>query len=181
MKIYTKKGDKGTTSLVGGKRVSKTHPRLEAYGTVDELICYIGLLRDQKISVILKTKLLQIQSDLMIIAALLACEDCEAFNKLSKISNSQIKFLEEEIDKMEEKLTPLTSFILPGGNEAVSVCHIARTLCRRAERRALEIKMNEKENDLVLMYLNRLSDYLFVLARIISKETKSIETLWIKK
>lgn len=178
MKIYTKTGDSGTTSLIGGKRVPKFHERIEAYGTVDELICHIALVRDLIQHATISEKLIFIQDRLMTCAAILAtdCEDCNI--KLPKFSEKDIEIIEKEIDEMEKQLEPLKSFILPGGHPTVSQCHIARTICRRAERKALALSQNYKVDDFVLKFLNRLSDYLFVLARFISKLNKANEIPW---
>jgi cob(I)alamin adenosyltransferase len=177
-KIYTKTGDAGTTSLLGGKRVPKYHDRIESYGTVDELISYIGLIRDQDISNIHKDFLLWIQDRLMVVAAILAadCENCE--HKVPELPDSDIVKIEEMIDRLEKELPKLDSFILPGGHTIVSFTHIARNVCRRAER--LSIKVNETTNccQTAVKLLNRLSDYLFVLARKIGKEKKIEEIKW---
>jgi cob(I)alamin adenosyltransferase len=178
MKIYTKTGDKGTTSLIGGKRVPKYNPRIEAYGTIDELISYIGLLRDQEISGKIKADLLSIQDKLMTCAAVLAmdCEDCEI--KIPELKVADITFLEKEIDAMENELEPMRSFIIPGGHTIVSYCHIARTICRRAER--ITIKLSDELNvpESILKYINRLSDYLFVLSRKLGKDLHINEIPW---
>jgi ATP:cob(I)alamin adenosyltransferase len=178
MKIYTKTGDKGTTSLIGGKRVPKHNPRIEAYGTIDELISYIGLLRDQPIGEPLKEALLKVQDRLMVCAAVLAtdCDDCTI--KIPEIKDIDITFLEHEIDRMENELEPLRSFIIPGGHTVVSYCHIARTICRRAERITIKLSEDSIVPDSIIKYINRLSDYLFVLARKIAKDFKVNEIPW---
>ena len=169
MKIYTKTGDSGITSLIGGKRVPKFHERIEAYGTVDELICHVALLHDLIQNPAISKSLTFIMDRLMICASILAT-DCEGDNiKPPKFSKNDIEILEKEIDEMEKQLEPLKSFILPGGHPTVSQCHIARAICRRAERKALVLSQNYKVDDLVLKFLNRLPDYLFVLARYIAK------------
>jgi cob(I)alamin adenosyltransferase len=181
MKIYTKTGDTGTTSLIGGKRVQKFHERIEAYGTVDELISHVGLLRDQINENSIKEKLLFIQDKLMTCATILAT-DCEGCNlKLPVLIDSDIEKLENEIDEMEKQLEPLHSFVLPGGNIVVSQAHICRTVCRRAERYSLALSQNYKVDELVIKFLNRLSDYLFVTARYISKLQNAEETAWSPK
>ena len=186
MKIYTKTGDKGTTALFGGTRVPKHHLRIESYGTVDELNSYIGLIKDKSPKEPLKKTLLKIQSDLFILGAMLATPPEKETLKsgkerlnIHKITDTSIQFLENEIDVMNESLPQMTHFILPGGHETVSFCHITRCVCRRAER--LSVALNEEEpiNDTVLMYLNRLSDYLFVLARKLSQKLKVEEVKWI--
>jgi len=178
MKIYTKTGDKGETSLIGGTRVPKYHDRIEAYGTIDELISYIGLIRDQQIDDYYKKILIQIQDRLMTCASIIAtdCENCKV--KIPKLYNTDIESLEKEIDTMESKLKPLTSFILPGGHTTVSYCHIARNVCRRAERNSLKVKDQFKNSEKVIQYLNRLSDYLFVLSRKLSVDLGAQEIPW---
>lgn len=178
MKIYTKTGDKGTTSLIGGKRVAKYHPRIEAYGTVDELMSFIALLRDQDIPEESKANLLEILDRLMSCASILAadCTDCNV--KIPQIPISDIDFLENEIDRMEATLEPLTSFVLPGGHPAVSLCHVARTICRRAERLAIQLSEETPVPENVIKYLNRLSDYLFVSSRFFGKYHKIQQINW---
>ena len=187
MKIYTKTGDTGTTSLIGGKRVKKNNLRIESYGTIDELNSYIGLIKDQKgIGNDDKNSLLKIQHELFVIGAMLAtAPDKETLKNgkervtISKINKHSILFLEEEIDKMDEKLPQMTHFILPGGHQTVSFCHIARCVCRRAERLSVELNEKEKVSNELIIYLNRLSDYLFTLARKLSKELLVDEIKWI--
>ena len=178
MKIYTKTGDKGTTALVGGTRVLKCHPKVEAYGTVDELISYIGMIRSYPISSHYTKVLLHIQIVLMNCSAHLA-SDGNAKNKLPEIKPVDIELLEVEIDAMVEQLEPLRSFILPGGAPIASFAHIARTICRRAERSALRLNEEEEINENVIKYLNRLSDYLFALARKLQKDEGVKEDLWL--
>lgn len=186
MKIYTKTGDKGTTSLIGGVRVSKHHIRIEAYGTVDELNSYIGLIRDQKIDALLSEVLIKIQTQLFTLGAMLATPSEKEFMKsgkerlkIEKINPTSILLLENEIDKMNEDLPPMTHFVLPGGHQSVSFCHIARSICRRAERIASLLNETEKIDQQILIYLNRLSDYLFVLARKLTYDNKAEEIKWI--
>ena len=178
MKIYTKTGDKGTTSLIGGKRVPKYNPRIEAYGTIDELISYIGLIRDQDINEKIKASLLSVQENLMVCAAILAtdCEDCKI--KIPELKETDITLLETEIDAMESELEPMRSFIIPGGHQIVSYCHIARTICRRAERIAIKLSDELHVPELILKYINRLSDYLFVLSRKLGKDLHINEIPW---
>jgi len=177
-KIYTKTGDKGETSLIGGTRVPKYHDRIEAYGTVDELISYLGLIRDQKIDDHIISKLIEIQDRLMTCASILAtdCDNCKV--KIPELNENDIKSLESEIDKMEKDLPPLTSFILPGGHTTVSYCHIARNVCRRAERLSIKVQNQFKNSEKVIQYLNRLSDYLFVLSRKLSTDLYAKEIPW---
>ncbi|TXE12052.1 cob(I)yrinic acid a,c-diamide adenosyltransferase [Seonamhaeicola algicola] len=186
MKIYTKTGDKGTTALFGGTRVPKHHIRIESYGTVDELNSYIGLIRDQNIQEQCKNTLIKIQHELFTVGAILATDPEKAVLKngkerlnIDKITNEQIAHLEHEMDIMNEALPPMTHFVLPGGHQTVSFCHIARCVCRRAERLATALNETEPINNNVLMYLNRLSDYLFVLARKLSQTLQANEVKWI--
>lgn len=186
MKIYTKTGDKGTTALFGGTRVSKHHIRIDSYGSIDELNAWLGLIRDQEIASHSKKLLAVIQDKLFTIGAILATDPEKALLKsgkerlnIPKIDASDIELLEKEMDAMNESLPPMTHFILPGGHTTVSYCHIARTVCRRAERMATQLFEKEPFEENVLSYINRLSDYLFVLARKLSKDLKADEIKWI--
>ena len=186
MKIYTKTGDKGKTSLFGGTRVPKYHLRIEAYGTVDELNSYIGLIRDQKIDEHTHNVLIKIQNELFTLGSMLATAPEKEILKngkerlnISKVSNESILFLENEMDVMNESMPPMTHFILPGGHTTVSYCHIARCICRRAERITTQLNDESPLNEQILMYLNRLSDYLFVLARKLSFDNNAQEIKWI--
>ena len=188
MKIYTKTGDKGTTALFGGTRVPKHHIRIESYGTIDELNSHIGLIRDQAIDLIHKKVLMEIQDRLFTVGAILATDPEKATLKngkdrlnIPKISESDIKLLEDNMDNMNAALPPMTNFVLPGGHQTVSFCHIARTVCRRAERLASHLNDLEPFQPETLMYINRLSDYLFVLARKLSHELQAEEIKWIPK
>ena len=188
MKVYTKTGDTGTTALFGGTRVSKHHIRIESYGTVDELNSHIGLIRDQEINSHYKDVLIEIQDRLFTVGAILATppekETLKSGEKRLQnlgIKESDIEFLEQEIDKMEESLPPMTHFVLPGGHTTVSYCHIARCVCRRAERLAVHLNDIEPTDELVIKYLNRLSDYLFVLARKLSLDLRTEEVQWIPR
>lgn len=178
MKVYTKTGDKGTTALFGGARVSKSHDRINAYGTIDELNSYIGLVRDQEVNQKRKTVLVEVQDRLFTIGSILATEPGNSKVKIPRLINEDIELLEKEIDKMEEELPPMKSFILPGGHTAVSFCHVTRCICRRAERLVVALNDHEPVDEKVIQYLNRLSDYLFVLARKMSKELDAEETPW---
>jgi len=178
MKIYTKTGDKGQTSLVGGKRVSKTDLRIEAYGTVDELISLIGLLRGYKLDNPLKEFLYSIQKDLMIVASMLASDNAGTIKSLPALNKEATRNLEKAIDNMNDGLKPLYAFIIPGGSKEAATCHIARTVCRRAERSLLRIQPFIKKYEPVERYLNRLSDYLFVLSRKILSDQNLPEVLW---
>ena len=186
MKVYTKTGDKGTTALFGGTRVPKNHIRIESYGTVDELNSYIGLVRDQEIAAHYKEILIRIQDRLFTIGAILATPPEKELLKngaqrlnIPKIVESDIELLENEIDEMEEALPPMTHFVLPGGHPIVSYCHISRCVCRRAERLAVHLDQNEPIDGHVIKYLNRLSDYLFVLARKLTSDLHATEVKWI--
>jgi len=181
LKIYTKTGDAGETSLIGGKRVPKYHNRIEAYGTVDELLSYVGLLRDSCKHAEIEANLLQLQERLMVVSAILAsdCDDCKV--KLPALYPDDILFLEKEIDRMDETLEPLSSFIIPGGHVAVSHCHVTRTICRRTERIVIKLAEETQVPEIVVQYLNRLSDYFFVLARFLSSHFKVVEHPWLPK
>lgn len=177
MKIYTRGGDRGYTSLIGGKRVPKNHPRIEAYGSMDELISVIGLLREMYNEPYYNDMLTHIQDRLMVASSILAVEEEDGMTGLPFLEPDDIRKLELEIDRMEEKLPPLRNFILPGGDKAVAVCHIARTTCRRVERNCTGLGPGKRLEDIVI-YLNRLSDFLFVLSRYISKEKNIKEIPW---
>ncbi|MEP3211492.1 MAG: cob(I)yrinic acid a,c-diamide adenosyltransferase [Maribacter sp.] len=186
MKIYTKTGDKGTTALFGGTRVAKHHMRIESYGTIDELNSWLGLIRDQVIDAHSKKTLALVQDKLFTVGAILATDPKKAVLKngkerlnIPKIDASDIELLEKEMDIIDAKLPQMTHFILPGGHTTVSYCHIARTVCRRAERMASLLNEHEPFDAQVLMYLNRLSDYLFLLARKLSSDLQVEEIKWI--
>lgn len=178
-KIYTKTGDKGTTGLLGGTRLPKHHIRIEAYGTVDELNSHLGLLRDvikdeSKIEL-----LLEIQDRLFTMGSHLACDPAmESKMQLPEITEADVLRLEEDIDNMNALLPEMKSFVLPGGHPNVSHCHIARCVCRRAERAVLRLAENEHVNELHYKYLNRLSDHLFMLSRHVSMQLHAKETPW---
>jgi cob(I)alamin adenosyltransferase len=180
-KVYTKTGDKGQTSLIGGTRLPKQHIRIEAYGTVDELNSWIGLLRDQVIDERSIKTLLEVQDRLFTIGSLLAADPEKNKMKLPDIKEGDILLLEKEIDAMEETLPVMKSFVLPGGHTIVSYCHLARCVCRRGERAVLRVAENEKVEELVYKYLNRLSDYLFVLSRKLAHDLKAPETPWVPR
>ena len=179
MKVYTKTGDKGTTSLIGGKRVSKYNSRIEAYGTIDELNSYMGLIRDLVNEKEIKFLISEIQSKLMHVSSILATETEESQKKYAKVIEEDIIKLEKEIDRMNDSLPALTKFILPGGHQTVSHCHIARTICRRAERKIVFVADNDFVDDIVIKYINRLSDYLFTLARFMSNKLGADEIEWL--
>ena len=178
MKIYTKTGDKGQTSLIGGTRVPKHHIRIEAYGTIDELNSHIGLICDQPLDEHSLAVLTEIQDRLFTIGSSLASDPDKSRMKIPDLKNEDITLLEKEMDKMNEQLPELRSFILPGGHSTVSFCHIARCVCRRAERNVIHLSETNFVADLVIIYLNRLSDYLFVLSRKLSHDLKVKENLW---
>ncbi|MCD4745764.1 MAG: cob(I)yrinic acid a,c-diamide adenosyltransferase [Bacteroidales bacterium] len=177
-KIYTKKGDNGETSLIGGSKVPKYHEKIEAYGTVDELNSFIGLIRDQKIDSHTKNVLIKIQNKLYTAGALLATDNKKSIKTLPQLCEYDIQTLENEIDKINKNLSELKFFILPGGHPLVSYCHIARTICRRAERITVKLSDTLNINKIIIKYLNRLSDYLFILARKFSKDLNVVETSW---
>ncbi len=178
MKIYTRTGDDGTTSLLGGKRVPKFHARVEAYGTVDELISWIGLLKDHRENSNRKDILVYIQNQLMLCATALATDPDLKRAKEYLPAADCTAVLEKEIDEMEKVLKPPDSFILPCGNILVSYCHIARCVCRRAERSVLMLNQAEKTPDIIYKFLNRLADYLFVLSRKLCLELDIEEVKW---
>ena len=188
MKVYTKTGDNGTTALFGGTRVPKHHIRIESYGTVDELNSHVGLIRDQEINSHYKDVLIEVQDRLFTVGAILATppEKETLKNGEKRLQNlgileADIDYLEKEIDAMEDSLPQMTHFVLPGGHTTVSYCHIARCVCRRAERLAVHLNDIEPTDELVIKYLNRLSDYLFVLARKLSFDLKAEEVQWIPR
>jgi cob(I)alamin adenosyltransferase len=178
MKIYTKTGDQGTTSLFGGKRVSKADLRIETYGTIDELNCWIGLVRDQPVNENRKNFLILLQDRLFTMGSMLAVEPGNTKVKVPLLDEIDVVSLEKEIDAMDAELQPMRFFVLPGGHQSVSFCHIARTVCRRAERLTIALNTHESIEPLVIKYLNRLSDYLFVLSRKMSLELNMEETPW---
>ena len=181
MKIYTKTGDKGTTALFGGKRVSKSDLRIDAYGTVDELNSHMGLLRDISEDANRRELLIDIQNTLFVIGSNLAVEPGNEKVTVPEIHDSYIQTLENAIDAMDSELPPMRHFILPGGHIHVSYCHIARCVCRRAERLVVALFDIEPGNPLIVHYLNRLSDYLFVLSRKMAVELNADEIPWISK
>lgn len=181
MKIYTKTGDKGLTSLIGGTRVPKYHHRIECYGTVDELNSYIGLIECQQITAHQQRILKEIQDRLFTIGASLAADPEKSTMKIPDLQTADIALLESEIDKMTAVIPALKHFVLPGGNMVVSYCHVARCICRRAERLTVELSADSFVEEKMLIYLNRLSDYLFVLARQISFDTNTKENIWIPR
>ena len=180
MKIYTKTGDAGKTSLIGGTKVLKSDPRIEAYGTVDELNSYTGLVSDYCNDEAAKVILKEIQDRLFTIGAELAC-DPKKDTKVSipDLHESDVELLEKEMDKMDKKLPRMKNFILPGGSPAVSFLHVARCVCRRAERCCVNLMETEGGvNPLIIKYINRLSDYFFMLARYTGTENNTPEIIW---
>lgn len=182
MKVYTKTGDNGTTSLIGGERVDKCDLRVEAYGTVDELTAFSALLGDKMCEVSAPQEhieeLQRIISQLMTVAALLAVDDSSR-DKVKPVADAQIAYLEECIDRMQAQITPVTKFTIPGGCSVVSLCHVCRTVCRRAERAVLRADRMYGVDGSALRYLNRLSDYFYVLGRRLTEFFKVEEVLWI--
>ena len=178
MKIYTKTGDKGTTSLIGGTRLSKAHVRIDAYGTVDELNSYIGLLGDQPVNERRKEFLKEIQDRLFTMGSHLASESDKSQRILPDLLEADIVLLETEMDKIDGQVPPLRAFVLPGGHPSVSFGHVARTVCRRAERAVIHLQQGEEVEEIVIRYLNRLSDYLFMLCRIMTHELGIEEVTW---
>lgn len=180
MKIYTKKGDKGKTQLLGGSMVNKNHIRLDSYGSIDELNSFIGNIYDQKIRAFHKEILFNIQNQLFNLGSIISFDGRKNKITLPAITTQNIKMMEKAIDKMEEELPKLRDFILPSGHPIASKCHIARTVCRRAERNLVALSQEEEIDNLHIQYLNRLSDYLFVLARTILKDNHAQESKWQK-
>ena len=181
MKIYTKKGDKGQTGLIGGSRVSKNDLRINAYGTVDELNAHVGMLRDLIDDNELKLNLLEIQDRLFTAGSLLAVGEKGTKIKLPELHEENIEYLESWIDKMDKSLPPMKTFILPGGHVTVSTCHIARTVCRRAERLIVELSSQVEVAGVIVAYFNRLSDYFFTLSRKLTMDLNAEEIPWIPK
>jgi cob(I)alamin adenosyltransferase len=178
MKIYTKKGDEGKTGLIGGTRVSKHALRIESYGTVDELNSFIGVVRDYDIDEKYKKQLIEIQDRLFTIGSSLSSDPEKSKMKIPDLLESDVEVLEKWMDEMDTELPEMRFFVLPGGNHAVSFCHVARCVCRRAERLIVELTENDFVAPLVLSYMNRLSDYLFVLSRKIGMDLKAEEQPW---
>jgi len=179
MKIYTKKGDTGETSLLGGARVKKHHVRIEAYGTIDELNSFIGLLHDQPVAGEYGSLLQTIQNRLFVIGSYLATDPSKENKAIHPdLHVEDIVFLEKSIDEFDAQLSPLKNFILPGGHPANSLAHVARCVCRRAERMIVELNEETPVEPLLITYLNRLSDWLFIFARVMTKITGSPEIIW---
>lgn len=178
MKIYTKTGDKGTTSLLGGTRVEKHDLRIEAYGTVDELNAVTGLLKDKASENLNLDLFLDIQNNLFVIGSGLAAEKDDLPFDVPGLKANAEEALERDMDRMDEELPPLRNFVLPGGHEHVSLAHLARTVCRRAERRVAALMHEEDKGKEALIYLNRLSDYFFTLSRFLTQRLKVEETPW---
>ncbi len=178
MKIYTKTGDLGETSLLGGTRISKGELQIESFGTVDELNSYMGLIRDQIWKIPVLNELIEIQDRLFTIGSHLANDKNKSGIKLPEITDLDVERLEKEIDEMNESLPPMTAFILPGGHTTVSYTHIARCICRRAERQVVRLSKVWEVDPIIIKYLNRLSDYLFVLGRKLSKDLGANEIEW---
>ena len=178
MKVYTKKGDAGETALLGGRRVSKSHMRIEAYGTLDELNAFVGLLRDHVSLENTIEQLLEIQDRIFTIGSHMAMDKEDSKMKLPDIRKTDITDLEQWIDKMEAELEPMRSVVLPGGHVTLSYCHVARPVCRRVERATVSLAHEEHINPDILSYINRLSDYFFMLGRFLAKSLEIKETPW---
>lgn len=181
MKVYTKKGDQGTTGLIGGTRILKSSLRIEAYGTVDELNSHVGLLRDLSESEKLSAQLLEIQDRLFTLGSHLAADPIKSKMKLPDITSEDVENLEKWMDEMDEELEPMRFFVLPGGHPTVSHCHIARCVCRRAERIVVDLNQSEPVEAVIMKYLNRLSDYIFVLSRKLTKDLNADEKPWVPR
>lgn len=181
MKVYTKRGDQGTTQLIGGTRVLKSSLRLESYGTVDELNSYMGLLRDLIQNEELEEQILEIQDRLFTIGSHLASDPNNSVMKLPEITTDDVELLEKWIDKLFEEFEPLRMFVLPGGHPVVSHCHIARCVCRRAERVCVDLNQTEEVEPIIIKYLNRLSDYIYTLSRKQAKDLNAIEKPWVAR
>ena len=182
MKVYTKKGDKGLTGLIGGTRIPKHHIRIETYGTVDELNSHLGLVRDRALAEPDRKFLINIQDRLFTLGSLLAADPDKSKMKLPELTDQDITDIEQRIDQMDAELEPMKAFILPGGHETISFIHIARCVCRRAERLVSALNAETESNyEIGLRYLNRLSDYLFVYSRYVTKKLNAEETPWIPK
>ena len=177
-KIYTKTGDKGETSLIGGVRVPKFHLRIESYGTVDELNSYLGLIIDGLNNKETSKVLYEIQDRLFTIGSVLASDPVKSKMKIPDVQEQDIELLENEMDRMDADLPELKNFILPGGNIVASHCHVARCICRRAERIVVHLATETEVPEIIVRYLNRLSDYLFILSRKIVHDAKGTETVW---
>ena len=177
-KVYTKTGDDGKTSLFGGTRVPKTHLRIETYGTIDELNVFAGAIRDYDISQPLKDQIIWVQDRLMIISSILATEKEDAKIKLPELSESDVSQLEKYIDEFEAVLPEQKAFIIPGGHTTISSVHKARVICRRAERQVLVLNQTIEVDKTIIHFLNRLSDYFFVLSRKITQDLNTEETYW---
>jgi cob(I)alamin adenosyltransferase len=181
MKIYTKTGDKGHTSLIGGTRVPKYHLRIETYGTVDELNSYIGLIRDQSITAEQRALLKEIQDRLFTIGSSLASDPERSKMQIPDLGDQDISLLEDQMDSMTAGLPELRHFILPGGQVTASFCHVARCVCRRAERLAVQLSEDSFVDPRVIVYLNRLSDFLFTFSRKVAQDNGAEENVWIPR
>jgi cob(I)alamin adenosyltransferase len=178
MRVYTRTGDKGETSLSGGTRVQKDHPRLEAYGTVDELNSHLGMVQSVLTDDGEKARLIRIQNRVFVVTSNLAADSAELLARLPHILEEDITDLEKAMDFLLDQIPPLTNFILPAGHHSVAACHIARTVCRRAERRMITLARESEVDPILIRYINRLSDYLFVLARKTGWDAGVAEVIW---
>jgi len=177
-KIYTKTGDTGETSLIGGVRVPKFHLRIESYGTIDELNSYIGLVKDSVVASDVNAQLQEIQDRLFTIGSVLASDPEKSKMKIPDLHENDVQFLERAIDQMNEHLPELSNFVLPGGLLSASYCHVARCVCRRAERLVVHLQTESEVPSVLIVYLNRLSDYLFVLSRKLVNDAGAAEIAW---
>lgn len=179
MKVYTRTGDAGTTGLLGGTRLPKNHIRIEAYGSVDELNANIGLLRDQDALARYRAELITIQEDLFVLGSHLASDPEKNKMKLPELRPDRIEQLEMAMDALDASLPEMRNFVLPGGHPAVSQCHVTRCVCRRAERATIALAQTSFVQDATIRYLNRLSDYFFVLSRKLTQDLDVEETPWL--
>jgi cob(I)alamin adenosyltransferase len=178
MKIYTKAGDEGKTALISGIKIPKSHLRVEAIGAVDELNAHLGVLRDQPVNQQRESLFQHIQENLFVLGSILAVDSDKKPSYMPEFDPQEVKVLEEQIDAMQEQLPPMRFFILPGGHPDVSACHVARCVCRRAERALVSLHESAPVLPPLIVYLNRMSDFLFVLARMIGKEHQVAEIPW---
>lgn len=179
MKIYTKTGDKGQTSLIGGTRVAKHHIRIEAYGTVDELNSWMGVIRDSVSDDAVKKLVIDIQDKLFTIGSHLASDPEKSRMKLPEITDAHVTVMETAIDEIDKAVPPMKNFVLPGGHLSVSHCHVARCVCRRAERCIIHLSETAPVEEVIIRYINRLSDYLFMLSRKLTHDLGAEEIPWL--
>ncbi|MFT4777720.1 MAG: cob(I)alamin adenosyltransferase [Flavobacteriales bacterium] len=181
MKVYTRTGDLGQTGILGGTRLQKDHIRIEAYGTIDELNSHIGVLRDTVGTAGYEAELVRIQEDLFTLGSHLASDPEKNKMELPELEQSRVTDLEQRMDEMDSQLPPMKNFVLPGGNLAVSQCHVVRCVCRRAERATIRLQSSSYVKEQQIKYLNRLSDFFFVLSRKLAQELGAKETPWVPR